>query len=104
MNIIFFMHQCLNVNICNCFVLSDFHEIFTKALDWECYSLFWEIFAHFWIRVHDNLGILRYVSRYAFDIPVHWANSVNFRSIVHLLSFRAVFYLLVNFYLTSLDN
>ena len=49
MNIIFFMHQCLNVNICNCFVLSDFHEIFTKALDWECYSLFWEIFAHFWM-------------------------------------------------------
>ena len=56
------------------------------------------------IPVYPDLGVLRYVSRYAFDVPVHSANSVNFRSIVHLLSFRAVFYLLVNFYLTSLDN
>ena len=56
------------------------------------------------IPVYPDLGVLRYVSRYVFDVPVHSANSVNFRSIVHLLSFRAVFYLLVNFNLTSLDN
>ena len=56
------------------------------------------------IPVYPDLGVLRYVSRYAFAVPVHSANSVNFRSIAHLLSFRAVFYLLVNFYLTSLDN
>ena len=37
-------------------------------------------------------------------VPVHLTNSVNFRSIVYLLSFRAVFYLHVNIYLTSLDN
>ena len=56
------------------------------------------------IPVYPNLGVLRYVSRYAFAVPVHSANSVNFRSIANLLSFRAVIYLLVNFYLTSLDN
>ena len=55
------------------------------------------------IPVYPDLGVLRYVSRYAFDVPVHSANSVNFRSIVYLLSFRAVFHLLVNFYLTSLE-
>ena len=37
-------------------------------------------------------------------VPVHLTNSVNFRSIVYLLSLRAVFYLHVNIYLTSLDN
>ena len=56
------------------------------------------------ILVYPDLGVLRYVSRYVFEVLVHLANSVNFRSIVHLLSFRAVFYLLVNFYLTPLDN
>ena len=47
------------------------------------------------IPVYPDLGVLRYVSRYAFAVQVHSANSVNFRSIAHLLSFRAVFYLLV---------
>ena len=56
------------------------------------------------IPVYPDLGVLRYASRYVFDVPLHSANSVNFRSIVYLLSFRAVFYLLVNFYLTYLDN
>ena len=55
------------------------------------------------IPVYPDLGVLRYVSRYAFDVPVHSANSVNFRSIVHLLSFRAVFYLLVNFRLIIIE-
>ena len=49
------------------------------------------------IPVYPDLGVLRYVSRYAFDVPVHSANSVNFRSIVHLLSFRAVFYFACQF-------
>ena len=56
------------------------------------------------IPVYLDLGVLRYVSRYAFDVPVNSTNSVNFRSIVYLLSFRAVFYLHVNIYFTSLDN
>ena len=56
------------------------------------------------IPVYLDLGVLRYVSRYAFDVPVHSTNSVNFRSIVYLLSFRAVFYLYVNINFTSLDN
>ena len=52
------------------------------------------------IPVYLDLGVLRYVSRYAFEVPVHSTNSVNFRSIVDLLSFRAVIYL----HLTSLEN
>ena len=56
------------------------------------------------IPVYLDLGVLRYVSRYAFDVPVHSTNSINFRSIVYLLSFRAVIYLHVDIYLTSLDN
>ena len=55
------------------------------------------------IPVYLDLGVLRYVSRYAFDVPVHSTNSVNFQSIVYLLSFRAVFHLHVNIYFTSLD-
>ena len=56
------------------------------------------------IPVYLDLGVLRYVSRYAFDVPVHSTNSVNFRSIVYLLLFLAVFYLHVNIYFTLLDN
>ena len=37
-------------------------------------------------------------------VPVHSTNSVNIRSIVYLLSFRAIIYLGVNIYLTSLDE
>ena len=55
------------------------------------------------IPVYLDLEVLRYASRYAFDVPVHSTNSVNFRSIVYLLSFPAVFYLHVNIYFTSLD-
>ena len=51
-----------------------------------------------------DLGVLRYVSRYAFDVPVHSTNSDNFRSIVYLLLFRAVFYLHVNIYFTSFSR
>ena len=46
-----YMHQCVNVNICN---FAIFGPIFMKfssncieLRDWECYSLFWEVFAHF---------------------------------------------------------
>ena len=56
------------------------------------------------IPVYLDLGVLRYVSRYAFDVPVHSTNFINFWSIVYLLSFRAVIYLHGNIYLTSLDN
>ena len=45
------------------------------------------------IPVYLDLGVLRYVSWYAFDVPVHSTNSVNFRKIVYLLSFWAVFIL-----------
>ena len=48
------------------------------------------------IPVYLDLGVLRYVSGYAFDVLVHSTNSVNFRSIVYLLSFRAVFQYLFN--------
>ena len=48
------------------------------------------------IPVYLDLGVLRYVSRYAFDVPVHSTNSVNFRSIVYLLSLRAVIQYLFN--------
>ena len=46
--------------------------------------------------VYLDLGVLRYLSRYAFDVPVHSTNFVNFRSIVYLLSFRAVVQYLFN--------
>ena len=48
------------------------------------------------IPVYLDLGVLRYISRYAFDVPVHSTNSVNFRSIVYLLSFRLVIQYLFN--------
>ena len=40
------------------------------------------------IPVYLDLGVLRYVSQYAYDVPVHSTNSVNFRSIVYLLLFQ----------------
>ena len=56
------------------------------------------------IPVYIDFGVLRYVSQYAFDVPVHSTISINFGSIVYLLLFQAVFYLHVHIYFTSLDN
>ena len=55
-----YMHQCVNVNIFN---FATFGLIFVKfrqtveVMNWECYSIFLEVFAHFFDRAPAGANI-----------------------------------------------